>query len=254
MQRATKQEPDSRITREKDFHNERFSEEFREAQDKYYLALSDCFENYFDSISDAARDRDVLEYGCATGQNSRKIAPLCKTITGIDISDVAIGEANRIAAEQRIENASFHVMNAEDMGFDAGSFDLVFGSGIIHHLDLESSFREIARVLRPGGAAIFMEPLGTNALFNAYRYFTPRARTPDEHPLKKRDFILAGQYFSRTDLSFHGLSTLLSVPFRRTRLFDAVFRSTRSIDKLLFTINPLKWQAWYVLMRLEKLH
>jgi SAM-dependent methyltransferase len=252
MQRVAEQGPRTRIEREKDFHNERFSDEFRGAQDKYYAALSDCFEDYYAGIAEAAKGRDVLEYGCATGLNSRRIAPLCNSITGIDISDVAISEANQIASEEHIENARFHVMNAEDMSFDEASFDLVFGSGIIHHLDLESSFCEIARVLRPGGVAIFMEPLGTNALYNAYRYFTPHARTPDEHPLQRHDFLLAQRYFSRKHISFYGLATLLCVPFRSTPLFNAAFKCTRAIDRTLFKIDRLKWQAWYVLMRLER--
>ena len=252
MERATEHATHARIEREKNFHNERFSDEFRGAQDKYYAALSDCFESYFSGISKFAEGGDVLEYGCATGQVSKRIAPLCNTITGIDISDVAINEANRTAAEKRMENASFHVMNAEDMSFNDASFDLVFGSGIIHHLNLENSFREISRVLRSDGVAIFIEPLGTNALYNAYRYFTPNSRTPDEHPLKKNDFLVAERYFSNIQLSFHGLTTLLCVPFRSTPLFNTVFKSTRSIDRTLFMINRFKWQAWYVLMRLEK--
>src|SRR3546814_1101008 len=79
-------------------------------------------------------------------------------------------------------------MNAEAMTFPDDSFDLVFGSGIIHHLDIDRAFGEIARVLRPGGRAVFIEPLGLNPAIELYRRFTPSARTPDEHPLLRRDF------------------------------------------------------------------
>src|SRR3546814_4334755 len=57
-----------------------------------------------------------------------------------------------------------------------------------------------SRVLRPGGRAVFIEPLGLNPAIELYRRFTPSARTPDEHPLLRRDF----------------------------RRFDAAFGSTRS--------------------------
>ncbi len=244
--------PDARIEREKQYHNNRFSEETRAAQEKYYAALRDCMRSYRDEIALRAEGKDVLEYGCAMGDMTLKIAPRCKRITGIDVSEVAIEKARHGAANRNLDNTVFHVMNAEAMDLANDGFDLVFGSGIIHHLDLRSSFSEISRVLKPGGTAIFVEPLGTNVLFNAYRRLTPGARTPDEHPLQRSDFTLAKEYFAHVNCSFYGLTSLLSVPFRQTSIFDSAYRLTRSFDDKLFTFNALKWQAWYVLMRMEK--
>ena len=43
-----------------------------------------------------------------------------------------------------------------ELPFEDDSFDLVFGHAVLHHLpDLEGSFREFLRVLRPGGAIAF---------------------------------------------------------------------------------------------------
>jgi hypothetical protein len=55
--------------------------------------------------------------------------------------------------------------------------------------DLSLACSEIARVLRPGGPAIFVEPLGHNPLINAYRKRTPALRTVDEHPPTKARFV-----------------------------------------------------------------
>ena len=45
---------------------------------------------------------------------------------------------------------------AAELPFPDDSFDLVFGHAVLHHLpDLEGSFREFLRVLRPGGAIAF---------------------------------------------------------------------------------------------------
>ena len=48
--------------------------------------------------------------------------------------------------------------NAEQMPFRDGSFDAVYGSSILHHLDLDAALAEVHRVLRPGGRMAFAEP------------------------------------------------------------------------------------------------
>ena len=49
----------------------------------------------------------------------------------------------------------------EALDLPEASFDLVCGSGILHHLALERAYGEVARVLAPTGSAVFSEPLGT---------------------------------------------------------------------------------------------
>lgn len=236
---------DSRIDRERSFHNHRFSGETREAQDKYYSAIAHGAEEYLALVRRLAAGADVLEYGCAKGGNALALAPSCRTVTGIDISDVAIGQAREAAGRAGLGNARFFAMNAEAMSFEDAGFDLVFGSGIIHHLDVENAFGEIARVLRPGGQAVFWEPLGHNRLINWYRRRTPEARTPDEHPLLKPDFDAARRHFGRVDLRFFGLTTLAGVPFRDSPLHAAVHGAARALDRALLSVPGLAWQAWY---------
>ena len=45
---------------------------------------------------------------------------------------------------------------AAELPFEDGSFDLVFGHAVLHHLpDLRAAFGEFRRVLRPGGTVLF---------------------------------------------------------------------------------------------------
>ena len=90
-------------------------------------------------------------------------------VVGIDISDVAIEKARGASRAAGIENAEYRRMNAEFLEFDDNSFDLICGTAILHHLDLTRAYSELARVLKPGGLAVFMEPLGHNPLINVYR-------------------------------------------------------------------------------------
>ena len=65
-------------------------------------------------------------------------------------------------------------------------------------------------------------------------------------------FDLARRNFQGTPLSFFALTMLLSVPFRDTRAGDAILRLTARMDRCLFHLPGLKWQAWYCQMILVR--
>ena len=240
-----------RLAREREFHNARYTHETRLSQGKYYFSLIAGNYQFDQWIDDAAAGADLLEYGCGVALKAFEFVESCKSITGIDISEVAIDEARSAAAALGIQ-ARFEAQNAEAMSFPDGAFDLVLGRGIIHHLDLARAYAEIKRVLRPGGQAIFFEPLGHNLAFNAYRRLTPQARSVDEHPLLRADFALARRMGFELDLRFYGLSTLATVPLRDTAPGHLLLSLTNTVDAALLRTPWLKWQAWYCLMRLRK--
>jgi SAM-dependent methyltransferase len=243
-----------RLDRERQFHNIRFTDENRIEQSKFYWALKDLERWYGEAVHDAAAGADVLEYGCAKGEWSLDIAKSARHVTGIDISDVAIAAASASASADSdgIKNCHFLVMNAEELTFEDNSFDVVFGSGILHHLDVEKCYREIARVLRPGGIAIFKEPLGHNPLINLYRDKTPEARTPDEHPFLKSDIAAAKARFATVDVKFYGLATLGAVPFRDQSIGEFAWRAASMVDRVLAGVPGVRWQFWYASIVLMK--
>jgi SAM-dependent methyltransferase len=242
---------DKRLTRERDFHNERFGAPEERKQDSFYFAAKPAMDAYWRRVRAAARGKEVLEYGCSHGRGSLGLAGAVERITGIDISDVAIQQAKDEAGRRALSNVTFKVDNAEDMDLPDASFDLVFGSGILHHLILEKALSEIRRVLRPGGKAIFFEPLGHNPVINLYRNRTPEARTVDEHPLLKSDLDIVRRHFSKCELEFFGLTTLASIPFRGSRLGPAIRAVGEQVDNVLLQVPGLKWQAWIVVMNME---
>ena len=251
MEAMRSEDPAARLERERDFHNARFEHDDREAQLKYYDAIADCFRDYQARVDQLTVGADILEYGCAYGDNALRLAATARSATGIDISDVAIEKGRARARQRGLANVRLEAMNAEAMDFPDASFDLVFGSGIIHHLDIDRAFAEIARVLRPGGRAVFVEPLGLNPLIEIYRRLTPNARTPDEHPLLRQDFRRFEAAFRATTCRFYGLTTLAAVPFRRTAAKAPLFALTRAVDRGLFALPAVKWWAWYSLMEAE---
>jgi SAM-dependent methyltransferase len=144
-------------------------------------------------------------------------------------------------------------MNAESLDFEADSFDLICGTAILHHLDLNRALAELARTLRPGGMALFMEPLGHNPVINLYRHLTPHMRTIDEHPLLMRDLQLARRYFHGVRPHFFSLQSLMAVPFRRRRFFRRLLTALETADAALFRLLPFaRRYAWQVVLILER--
>lgn len=240
------------LERERDFHNERFADETRTAQEKYYWAIRQCDLDLRSAIAARASGSTILEYGCATGGHAIELAPTAHRVEGIDISDVAVEMAREHAASLGLTNAFFSVGDAHATPYDDNTFDLVFGSGIIHHLDTERSLKEIHRILKPGGTAVFKEPLGSNIGINVYRALTPAARTEDEHPLLPRDKQIADRIFGSVDWEFYGLATLATVPFKATALGQPAYRLAASLDEVLARIPGVRWQLWYALISMRK--
>ena len=61
---------------------------------------------------------------------------------------------------------------------------MVFGMLILHHLDLPRAAAEVHRVLKPGGRAIFTEPIRNSKLIGAIRGLIPY-RQPDVSPFER---------------------------------------------------------------------
>ena len=109
---------------------------------------------YFIDLAKVNRGDKVLEIGCGTGLFTRKFYEATKAnITAIDISEELLAEARKLLPE-----ASFRVEDAMQMSFATNTFEVVYGSSVLHHLEFDSSLKEIFRVLKPGGRMIFAEP------------------------------------------------------------------------------------------------
>lgn len=241
-----------RLERERAFHDDRFAHENRQAAAKYYSV--DTGSKRYDELvaASAGPGRTVLEYGCGTGSMAFGLARSGATVVGIDISGVGVAEATS-RARREVLDASFVQMDAEQLASAPGAFDVVCGSGILHHLDLDRSVTEIRRVLKPGGVAVFYEPLGTNPIINLYRRLTPSMRTPDEHPLVPRDFEVMRDRFRSVDVEHHTLLSLAGTLVGRVPRVGAVLvRMLQRVDRwLLDSFRPAQRFAWVAVIRMH---
>lgn len=245
-----------RLAAEREFHNRKFGEaqEHRGSGSIYDLPRA-AYRTFEQRLRALAPGADILEYGCGDCSYVARLSEWGGRVTAIDISDEAIAVARTLAAEGGfLEGTSFACMNAEELSFPDDSFDLIVGRAILHHLDLDKAYRSIARVLRPGGTAIFLEPLGHNPLINLYRNFTPHLRTVDEHPLMMRDLDQARRHFGGLKLDYFTLLSIGALAFAKApALWTPALKALDALDAGLFRLAPAagRW-AWTVSMEMSE--
>lgn len=122
--------------------------------DEWYLGYYWYLERHIPYRS--LRGKDVLEAGLGYGTVLQKLVAAGARYTGIDIAEGPVEMGSyRMALLGRTPACS--VGNILDTGFGDNSFDCVVTIGCLHHTgDLTRALREIHRILRPGGQAIFM--------------------------------------------------------------------------------------------------
>jgi SAM-dependent methyltransferase len=137
------------------------------------------------------RSKTVLELGCGSGEYSHLLARRGAEVWSMDISESLIGLAKRRAVANQVSEAvSFFVGSAYEIPLSDELVDVVFGIAILHHLDLELASREVKRVLKRGGRAIFKEPVRNSKFIRGLRSLIPYQApdvSPFERPLTDRE-------------------------------------------------------------------
>src|SRR5919108_693604 len=99
----------------------------------------------------------ALEIGAGTGYFTLNLlrAGVVAEAVATDISPGMLRKLEDSARELGLR-VDTEACDAVELPFEDGSFDLVFGHAVLHHLpDLDAAFREFRRMLRPGGVVAF---------------------------------------------------------------------------------------------------
>ena len=103
----------------------------------------------------AAKDIDVLDYGCGWGGETLWLADHVRSVVGFDVEQSSIDQALSALKTSGQANCTFICDPSGRIGVPDASFDAVFSTDTFEHvMDLGFAFREIQRVLRPGGLLV----------------------------------------------------------------------------------------------------
>ncbi|MBO1807879.1 methyltransferase domain-containing protein [Serratia ureilytica] len=100
----------------------------------------------------------LLDLGCGAGHASFTAAASVAQVVAYDLSAQMLAVVKQAAAEKGLNNIQQQQGVAESLPFEDASFDLVISRYSAHHWhDVGQALREVRRVLKPGGSAIFMD-------------------------------------------------------------------------------------------------
>lgn len=104
----------------------------------------------------AGQFRDALDVGCGEGRFCRMLKAMGIEATGIDPTPVLLETARR-----RDPSGNYQSGRAEQLAFEADSFDLVVSYiTLVDIPDYRAAIREMARVVRPGGSVLIANLTG----------------------------------------------------------------------------------------------
>jgi len=191
----------------------------------------------------------LLDFGCGAGTASMCYAKVGYRVHGFDICDDNVsscyGKAERYGFGERVE---FSVQVAESLEYPSRHFDVVAGIDILHHVDIAAAIREVHRVLKPAGVAVFREFVEV-PVFDALRAswlvtrFYPKGasfghhRTHDERKLDADDLGMIRSVFPRCEITRFNL-------LQRFRKLWPIASSNgpstlEKIDQRIFRIAPV---------------
>lgn len=101
-------------------------------------------------------ERRLLEVGCGIGTDLVRFAQGGARATGVDLSTTALTLAERNAEHSGV-SVDFRLANGEHLPFEDGTFDVVYGHGVLQYTARPRQMvEECRRVLASHGEAIFM--------------------------------------------------------------------------------------------------
>jgi ubiquinone/menaquinone biosynthesis C-methylase UbiE len=194
---------------------------------------------------------DILDYGCGHGMAAVVLARRGGHLTAFDLSPGYLDEARRRAWANGV-CIHFVQANGEVLPFADCSFDRIWGNAVLHHLDIRSAGREVLRVLKPGGLAVFCEPWGENPLLSWARQRLPysgKARTPGEQPLRGQHVALLRDIFPSVEVSGYQLLAMARRVLRHGQMIDYL---TRCDTMLLAQFPALERYCRYIVLKLRR--
>jgi len=190
----------------------------------------------------AVKARRVLEIGSGTGECAAYLAAHSNAeVIGVDISPAFISASREAYQAPNLRYELFDLLGPEQLAF--GTFDMVCGNGILHHLVLElpAVLKSLRNLTNPGGGLAFIEPNLLNP-YCAFIFGTKVGRRmaklePDEKAFKPWHLrkALADAGWRDVDVTTRD--------FLIPGLPKALVSPTLAIEPLLETTAATRWLA-----------
>jgi SAM-dependent methyltransferase len=130
-----------------------------------------------DHLDSSFKPTQALDFGCGVGRLVIPLARICKSVTGIDISESMIEEAKNNCRERGVSNVTF-VKSNDSLSGVSGSFDLINSFIVFQHIPPRRGkviLQKLVGKLQENGIGVLhftyfgKESLGRKLLIEAYK-------------------------------------------------------------------------------------
>ena len=205
--------------------------------------------------------KKLLDFGCGAGHAGVYLALEGAGVWGFDFAAAGVERAQQLAQHFGLgKRAQFECMDAEALTYPENFFDIVLGIGVLHHVIKYPGVAEnTARILKPGGRALFVETLWDNPLINLARRFSSLEKEAGDAPLTHLSIKQFARPFSGLVLRPRHLLYMLKrmaklpafelpTPLRPRPVWKAVL----GLDRALLAVPPLRFFCGEVIVELRK--
>lgn len=97
----------------------------------------------------------MVDVGCGTGQMCLYLARADRVVVGVDVTRASLQLGSAAVRRFGLQHVQFVETDLQQPGLLAGSFDVVYSSGVIHHTaDPRASFASLVRFAKPGAVIV----------------------------------------------------------------------------------------------------
>jgi 2-polyprenyl-3-methyl-5-hydroxy-6-metoxy-1,4-benzoquinol methylase len=186
--------------------------------------------------------KKLLDYGAGDGWNTICFAKAKARVVAMDISRSGIelikkkAEANGVSALVTAE-----VQNCYETSYPESTFDTIYGGGILHHLDVDAAGRELKRILKSDGVAVFFEPIRDTKIMDFIKAIVlflirrkPAEETQNESPMTTERIQSLNRYFRIVRYRYFNVLTSITLVIKSEILKSVLTRA----DYFLITYFP----------------
>ncbi len=202
----------------------------------------------------------ILDCGCGPGHTSIMFTHRGATVQGFDVDERELEKATALAEANGAE-VDYSKQWFEEIDYPDASFDLAFGSCVIHHVDIRKAAVQLGRVLKPAGRGVFIENSNRNPLLMFARnrivghFGVPKyGDDEEEHPLRRDEIEMLRTHFPGT-VRVHWPSLVL---FRLADFYifrgrsEFLSKLMRALDSVFGSIPYLRRFGYFQIIEFHK--
>jgi len=209
-------------------------------------------EYYFHLLNPLA-GKDVLEIASGNGIDACIAAHNGANVHAYDISANATAMVRRRAELTGVgQRVTTEVTGVFGEAYAGRKFDAIMGYAALHHIPLEGMAEQIYDRLKPGGAAVFAEPVINSQWLYALRKCVPYTiddPTEDEVPLNDADIAALAQPFDRVQKRYFQVTSRV---WRMWASNWALAKGLHQLDALLMRLPGVEKLATVAVFSLHR--